>query len=349
MRILHIDTGTVWRGGQRQVLTLHNGLLQQGIESLLLCNRTGKLYQTCETEQNPAFHGFDFYGEYSRRTHNQLKQMVEKFSPSIIHCHDSHAVKLGDRFHHSYPLFHTRRVSYPIKFLSRFFKYRNISMHICVSEDIRQYMQQYFAHTTTIHSCIDLSRFDHPSNPAIFSNPGEINLLYVGAFTEQKGIDVLIKAFSKVHAQHPNTILHLIGDGALFPEMKQLILSLNIEKQVMLYGARTDVENFYLASDIVICPSVSGEGSSGVIKEGLAAGKTVIASDLEANKELIDDGINGTLFQNRNSDSLATVLQQVLSNTSTISTAAIEQKITPFDCSNTIQKHIKLYQKHLAV
>jgi len=347
MRILHIDTGTVWRGGQRQVLTLHKGLLEQGIESLLLCNQSGALYQTCEVEQNPAFHGFDFHGEYSRKTHKQLKELIEAFNPTIIHCHDSHAVKLGDRFHRYCPLFHTRRVSYPIKFLSRFFKYRNISMHICVSEDIRKYMQQYFPHTTTIHSCIDLNRFNRPSDPDIFNTPGEINLLYVGAFTEQKGIDILIHAFASICKQHPNSVLHLVGDGTLFSEIEQLIHALGINKQTRLYGARTDIEDFYLNSDLVICPSVSGEGSSGVIKEGLAAGKIVIASDLEANKELIHQDINGLLFENRNHESLAATLLQALSNRHSITTTQIQQSITPFDCSNTIQQHINLYRSTL--
>ena len=347
MKILHIDTGTVWRGGQRQVLTLHRGLIQNGIESLLLCNRAGALYQTCQKENVPACHSFDFYGEFSGETRAQIKQEVEQFTPSIIHCHDSHSVKLGGRFHRTHTLFHTRRVSYPIKFLSRYFKYRNISMHICVSEDIRQYMQQHFDHTTTIHSCVDLSRFDLPSNPSIFNNPGKVNLLYVGAFTEQKGIDVLIQAFARIHTQHPDVTLPLVGGGALFTEMKQLIHTLNIQNQTVLYGARTDVEDFYLSSDVVICPSVSGEGSSGDIKEGLAAGKRVIASNLTANKELIDDRINGILFQNRSDESLAQTLELALSGNPFISIESIKQKVNQFDCSNTIQQHIDLYHRTL--
>jgi len=98
---------------------------------------------------------------------------------------------------------------------------------------------------------------------------------------------------------------------------------------------------------VVICPSVSGEGSSGVIKEGLAAGKRVIASNLTANKELIDDRINGILFQNRSDESLAQTLELALSGNPFISIESIKQKVNQFDCSNTIQQHIDLYHRTL--
>jgi len=220
-------------------------------------------------------------------------------------------------------------------------------MHICVSEDIRQYMQQYFNHTTTIHSCIDLSRFDHTPKTSVLKNPGRINILYVGAFTEQKGIDVLIKAFAEIHKQHPETMLHLVGDGKLFPKMQQLTHTLGIGDQTILYGARTDVEDFYLSSDLVVCPSISGEGSSGVIKEGLAAGKTVIANSLEANKEIIESGIDGVLY-NGDYLQLAEMIQLYITGNLIISKDKIKNKISEFDCRKNIQQHIALYNSYLS-
>lgn len=345
MKILHIDTGMVWRGGQRQVLTLHRGLLQRDIESILLCNRQGKLHEKCAEEKINSFDGFDFLGELSRETRHQIEQLINTHQPDLIHCHDSHAVTLGTRYHKQLPIFHTRRVSYPIKWLSRLFKYRKVGLHICVSEDIRRYMSQFFEHTTTIHSCVDLNRFQIPVDHTAFEKAGKFNILYVGAFTEQKGIDILLNAFSLIHSKHPDAVLHLIGDGHLYPEVESLISKLTIEDCTVLYGARSDVEPFYLSSDLVICPSVSGEGSSGVVKEGLAAGKLVIASNLEANKELIDNHANGLLFENRNSEHLAQLIDESINQQHKLSKQAIYDKVTAFDCKQTVAQHIKLYQQ----
>ncbi len=345
MRVLHIDTGLEWRGGQRQALTLHKGLLNHNIESLFLTNQVGELYQLCKNNHEEKYAGFTFNGELSLVTHNEIKKIVQKFKPTIIHCHDSHSAKLGGRFHKTCTIFHTRRVSYPIKFLSRYFKYKNIDAHVCVSEDIRSYMKQYFDNTFTIHSCVDIKRFDRVVNKTIFDKNGDINIVYVGAFSNQKGVDVLIKAFSNIVKTHINSVLHLVGDGELLKPMKDLAKTLKIDRNIVFYGARKDVEGFYLDSDYVICPSISGEGSSGVIKEGMAAGKIVIASDLTANKELIDDGINGVMFKTGDNNALTTVLNKVINKEIIIDRQKIKDKVSLFNCSNTIEQYIALYKK----
>ncbi len=345
MRVLHIDTGLEWRGGQRQALTLHKGLLSHNIESLFLGNQAGELYQVCENNNEEKYAGFTFNGELSSTTHNEIQKIVKEFKPTIIHCHDSHSAKLGSRFHKSCTIFHTRRVSYPIKFLSRYFKYRNIDAHVCVSADIRNYMKQYFNNTFTIHSCVDIKRFDRVTNKTVFNKNGDINIVYVGAFSNQKGVDVLIKAFSNLAKNYNNIMLHLIGDGELLQPMKSLAKSLEIDRNIIFYGARKDVEDFYLNADYVVCPSVSGEGSSGVIKEGMAAGKIVITSDLTANKELIDDGVNGVMFKTGDSNALTTTLNKVISKDIVIERQKIKDKVSLFDCSNTIEQYIALYKK----
>jgi len=344
MRVLHIDTGLEWRGGQRQALTLHKGLLSHNIESLFLGNQAGELYQLCENNNEEKYAGFTFNGELSSTTHGEIQKIVQEFKPTIIHCHDSHSAKLGSRFHKSCTIFHTRRVSYPIKLLSRYFKYKNIDVHVCVSEDIRRYMSQHFNNTFTIHSCVDLKRFQHKKINDVFQQRAKTNLVYVGAFSHQKGLDILMYAFSKLTKNHADVALHLVGDGELLTAIQQLSTTLNIDDKVWFYGARNDVESFYLNADYVVCPSVSGEGSSGVIKEGMAAGKIVIASDLTANSELIDNGINGLLFQNQNSDSLKLKLEQVIDKKIVINSQEINKKISLFDCNYLVKSYIELYK-----
>ena len=345
MRVLHIDTGLEWRGGQRQALTLHKGLVDKNIKSLFVCNNSGEVYNLCKKNNELSFAGFKFEGELSRKTKKEIQKIVDEFKPTIIHCHDSHSAKLGSRFHKSCTIFHTRRVSYPIKLLSRYFKYKNIDAHVCVSEDIRSYMKQYFSNAFTIHSCVDIKRFDVVVNEDNFDKDGNINIVYVGAFSHQKGVDVLIKAFSNLAKNYNDLVLHLIGGGELLQSMKNLAKSLEVDHNIVFYGARKDVENFYLNSDYVICPSISGEGSSGVIKEGMAAGKIVITSDLTANKELIDDGINGVMFKTGDNNALTTALNKVINKEIIIDSQKIKDKVSLFDCSNTIEQYIALYKK----
>ena len=79
MRVLHIDTGLEWRGGQRQALTLHKGLLRHDIKSLFVSNQDGELYQICKKNNEVSCVGFDFSGELSSSTHNEIQRIVEEF------------------------------------------------------------------------------------------------------------------------------------------------------------------------------------------------------------------------------------------------------------------------------
>jgi len=346
MKILHLDTGKEWRGGQRQAKILHEGLLASGIESFFLANHRGILYKELNnTNKLPL----EYRGEFSYKTHQQVAEIIKSINPDIIHAHDGHSVTLG-AWHkmEGKKFIATRRVSYPISFLSRHLKYSRVDYHVAVSHDIAKYLARYFNKITVIHSCIQNSRFHRNINESPLEKSSTINILFVGAFSPQKGIDILIKAFADIYKTHKNSTLHLVGDGKLLSEIKQLSEDLDIHSQIVFYGARIDIENFYLNSDIVVVPSIDGEGSSGVIKEGMAAGKIVIASSLDANKELLDDGKNGILFQCGSYSDLVLKLKYALANPSVIDKANILNKANSFDCKLLIKDYTTLYEKILS-
>jgi len=164
--------------------------------------------------------------------------------------------------------------------------------------------------------------------------------LFVGAFSKQKGIEVLIKAFNQLDSNLFS--LHLVGDGELFDAIKQIA-----KNNTYFYGRRDDVEDFYLEADLVVVPSVDGEGSSGVIKEAMVAKKIVLASDLEANKELIEDKKTGFLFQNKNASQLKGIIQDIFNKKIELNLDMVEKKSKEFDCKFLIQEYIKSYEEIL--
>jgi len=202
MRILHIDTGKDFRGGQRQVLILHKGLLQRGYESFLLCNSKGKLIEKSAQNLIPITFNNNFFLK-------DLKRKIKDLNPDIVHCHDDKSLnyfifRKGD----SYRLIETRRVSYPIKRLSILFKYSKCDFHIAVNEEIENYLKKFFKNVTTIHSCIEFGRFNKNFENPLKEN-FEKNILFVGSFVKQKGLDVLIKAFFILTREFKNVGLHI--------------------------------------------------------------------------------------------------------------------------------------------
>ena len=337
MKILHIDTGLSFRGGQRQAKILHLGLLKSGVKSFFLANKNGTLIKKL-----PNSIPFDYKNELSINTHKEFVKVLQTIKPDIVQTHDGHAVALGS-FHKKlgYKLVETRRVSYSISFISRVVKYSKVDLHIAVSEEIKQYLAKYFKKVVKISSCIEFDRFKIEKLD-IFKDIDKYHILFVGAFTKQKGIDILIKAFKNIDDY--NLKLHMVGDGELLNEMKSLARD---DKRIVFYGRRDDVEQFYLNSSLVIVPSVDGEGSSGVIKEAIVAGKIVIASDLNANQELITDGLNGIIFKKESQKDLQEKIESIISKKISIDYNEIKRVAGNYSCNYLIKKYLDEYQRIL--
>ena len=342
MKILHIDTGKFWRGGQRQVLILHSGLVKNGVQSILVCNENGKLFETAEKQGAEGLHPLKYKSEAGFSAVRQVQNIIDEHKPDFVHCHDSHAVSIAARLKGGFRIFSTRRVSYPIKLISRLTKYRRVDVHVAVAKTIRDYLAKYFNNTYTIPSCINTDRFKE-KRPSPFEKHGDINIVFVGAFSSQKGVEVLISAFADIS---DDAVLHLVGSGELEESLRKLAAGLNLSERIIFYGARQDVEGFYQNADCVVVPSVDGEGSNGVIKEGMAAGKTVFASDLRENLDLGRDMKNIVFFTNRDSADLASKLNSFISGGISLSEDEILKQAAGFDCSVLIDKYIGLYKKY---
>jgi len=343
IKVLHIDTGKDWRGGQRQVLTLHKELLHRNINSYLLCNKEGLLYQVALNSGIENIFALDLSRSLFGFLNSQINSNIKILEPNIVHCHESKSVSLVKK-DKKYSIFHTRRVSYPIKNLSIFFKYSKVDTHIAVNEKIKKYMSNYFKRVIFIPSCIELFRFKQEAFQEVFKKE-HINILYVGAFTEQKGLEILINALPGVVKKYPNIRLHLVGEGPLFQKIKELAINNNLIENVIFYGRRNDIEEFYLSSDYVVFPSINGEGSSGVIKESLAAGKTIIASNLEDNQGLIEDKVTGFFFENGSHESLSTILLKLLDQKVKLNSEILINSVLKYNCKETVSLHIESYKK----
>lgn len=336
IKVVHIDAGAEWRGGQKQVALLHQGLLEKGVESFLVCNNQGELYQHLH-QQVANCMGWKYTGKRSFSTKKDLESILKHIQPDIIHFHDSlslnySTVGVGIKIE-------TRRVSYPVKWISRITKYKGIQHHIGVSQTITQYLSRFFKNCSTIHSSIDLDYYTQPSNKTVLKNKSAYNILYVGAYSKQKGIEVLIEAFSALIQSGMEATLHLCGSGELQAKIDQHIKKIGIDSQVVQYGHQKDIAPFYQEADVVVVPSVDGEGSSGTIKEGIACLKPVIASDIEPNLELIEDGKTGFLFKSGDSNALVHLLTQK----PTLPTVNLEAKRVEFSSGIMVEQYHQLY------
>ncbi len=94
---------------------------------------------------------------------------------------------------------------------------------------------------------------------------------HIGRFVEQKNHRFLIDIFNEVHKQIPNSLLLLAGQGPLMDEIKEKVNHLNLKKNVMFLGQRSDVNELFQAMDVFCLPSLY-EGLPVVGVEAQASG-----------------------------------------------------------------------------
>jgi glycosyltransferase involved in cell wall biosynthesis len=139
-------------------------------------------------------------------------------------------------------------------------------------------------------------------------------LIYTGRLIPRKRVDLLLCALSITsHARSCKLII--VGDGPLRSELEALAGQLGIEEQVSFVGEQVPsaVRDYLRRSDIFVLPSAS-EGMSNSLLEAMAEGLAVIAADIAANREVVQPGVSGVLFDNQ--ESLGQRLDELVTNVS---------------------------------
>src|SRR5712672_2183982 len=116
-RILHVDSGRSWRGGQRQVFLLATGLRDLGYRTLVVAPTGSPLIRRAEHAGLPTYR-LTLRGEWDIRAARELRAVAREWGANILHAHDarSHSIGrlalLGKR---KIRFIVTRRVAFPPK------------------------------------------------------------------------------------------------------------------------------------------------------------------------------------------------------------------------------------------
>lgn len=113
---------------------------------------------------------------------------------------------------------------------------------------------------------------------------------HVGRFDTQKNHEFILQVFDKVQKELPKAMLCLIGNGRLERDIKQRVEVLGLEKKVRFLGIRKNVNEFMMAFDIFIFPSLF-EGLGIVAVEAQATGLKCLVSDKVPEEADMDVGL----------------------------------------------------------
>ncbi len=336
------------RGGQRQVYYLARHLAETpGFEPMVALPANAPLRPLLEEAGIPCAL-LPSSSDLNPWNIFRFLRVVATYQPAIIHTNDAKGASLAalaKKWLGEFKLVHSRRVSYRLKPGWSKKKYLYGDALVAVSREIEEVLIECGVpkeKTSTIHSGIapeyyTTEKHRHPV----------LTLGAVGALSTQKGFEVLIDALAelKKDTSMPEWQCLIAGDGPLFQELKVQADQLGMAESILFLGYR-DSREVLPEIDILTVPSVDGEGSNAVIKEGWASEIPVITSDLPSNLELVTHEHDGLVFRNRDAKELASAISRI-ANDKALAESLVSNgsaTMTRFTATTMADKYVDLYR-----
>jgi glycosyltransferase involved in cell wall biosynthesis len=182
------------------------------------------------------------------------------------------------------------------------------------------------------------------TKPYLMQLPAEDYLLFVGAFTRQKGVDVLLSAYSAL--SHPPSLV-LIG----YETRDSSLLLRDCPANVFVFKnwPRYAVMEAWRRSIIALLPTVGPESCPTVVMEAMSTECPVIASRIGGLTDLVDDGETGLLVEPGNSSSLQQAIDYLLTKPDLrrqMGQAGL-RKVVEFQASTVVPRIEHIYEKLL--
>ena len=225
----------------------------------------------------------------------------------ILHLSDSINVGTFHAFHGSARLYGASKLILQPSF-------RKLDGRIAVSPSAQRFAGKHFpGDYQIIPNGINVDHFAKNVTPIPGLNDGKINILYVGRLEKRKGLKYLLAAFSRLKWETPNIRLVVVGPGSLDKDSHRVLSERNIHDVVFTGGVSNhDLASYYHAADIFCAPAIGKESFGIVLGEAMAAGKPIVATNIEGYAGVITDGREGILVPPKDEIHLAEALSTLI-------------------------------------
>lgn len=147
-------------------------------------------------------------------------------------------------------------------------------------------------------SGVNLEKYVPISYPA----DDTIVFTYIARVMKAKGIDEFLEAAKAIKQDHTNVEFHICGFYE--DDYKDIIENAQAQGIVKYHGQVSDVRPYEAISHCIVLPTYHPEGISNVLLEAAACARPIITTNRHGCKEVVDDGINGYLVREKDSQDL---------------------------------------------
>lgn len=252
---------------------------------------------------------------------NKLQDQIIKICPDILLCVRLNLVGLLLKVKNHIPLVfeaHTlcqlygdngNRIYYNLKQFYYTRKVRGVDMVVSLSEGDATHWKRQNQNVQVIHNMVHLNPFDS------YSDCMSHKAIFVGRLSIQKDITSLVKVWMLVNMRYPDWELHIYGE---YGEVDSFLIHIieDSKANIILHEPTAHIFEAYRSSSMLLLTSIY-EPFGLVMPEAMSCGLPVIAFDCPFGpKEIIADGDDGFLVQDRDIASFADRVCQLINNPS---------------------------------
>ncbi|MCG8431854.1 MAG: glycosyltransferase family 4 protein [Candidatus Omnitrophica bacterium] len=328
MKICHL-VGALNVGGLEKTLIAVSCGLQEHEHHIWCLREKGSLAAEIEDAGVPL-RAFHFCGRLRVSAVNRLASAVKSEGFDIIHCHGLIPCIWGgvvvQLIRGIVCIFHCQNVYWDLSWKERL-KFRFFSGFasrvIAVSEAVKASLVERVGippeKVTVIYNsaprCAACAAKERSGLRREFGwDEKDFLIGSVGRLQDHKGHRFLVEAVARLRRKHPFIRCLIAGEG---PERENLQAQIDhclLHESVKLAGCRFDVSRIMRALDVCVQPTLRREGLPLALAEAAACGVPLIATRTGGNAEIVHDGHNGFLFDEKDVECLAERLNYCLKN-----------------------------------
>jgi L-malate glycosyltransferase len=363
MRILQVNTERGFRGGERQLLLLCDGLRERGIDTRIAAREGGELAARCQAQGLPVL-PLRQVSPWDPRTAGRLRRALSAGEADLIHAHASHAHtaaatalrSLGAGHRGAVPrLLVSRRVDFPIGRppLNRYKYGRVVDRFVAISDAVAAVLtaggvtpNRISVVRSAVAPLASPARSRAAVRTALGGGEGELLALTTAALVDHKDHPNAVRAMARVRG---GVRLVIAGEGRGRAALERCIGDEGAGARVTLLGQRGDVPDLLRAADMYVAASKL-EGLNTALMDAALAGLPAIGTTAGGIPEVIDDGVTGLLVPRRNPAALAAAIDRLAGDEplrQALGSAAAARARAEFSVDRLVEQTLGVYREVL--
>lgn len=326
IKVMHVINGEFFSGAERVQDVLALRLPDYGYEVGFACVKPAK-FSACRNSTVPLF-GVPMQSKFDLAPAWKIARIVKQQGYALLHTHTPRAALVGriaawlagvPMIHHVHsPTTRDTESSWRnwMNAMMERLSLIGVAQLIPVSQSLEAYLKkQGWAQnkiTIVANGVVTPGHLSDRGAPA-----SEWVIGSVALFRPRKGMEVLIQALANLCQQGQAVRLRAVGPFETVEyerTIKEMAVRLGIADAIDWVGFAQDVNAEFAKMDVLVLPSLFGEGMPMVILEAMATGVPVVASVVEGIPEVLEHGHTGLMTAPGDAEQLAVVLADLMNN-----------------------------------